>query len=112
MSTVTEPQECILKGEQYGIAISEELSEMLKKYTDNGDQANVTISLRSEGVSVGTSSIKGVIYRNNSLTETNALAIVKMVEIAKQNCEASINDAKSALKFFNKVIPNEQRRSA
>lgn len=105
MSTITENSpNCILIGEQYGVAISEKLSETIKRYTDNGDQANVTISLREKGINVGTSTIRGVIYRNNSLTESNAIAIEEMARIAIKNCEMEIEDAKLSKSYLNKTI--------
>lgn len=78
--------------EHYGKPISEKLSDYLKKYTNSNDRANAaTIS------GVGTSTIRDVMYRNNSLTEENSKGIIELMRIA-------IKNAKNALNTFSEHI--------
>ena len=81
--------------EDFGKPISKELSETLREYTSKDDRSNVSAQT---GVSVST--LRDVVYRNNSLTESNSRAIVMLASIAKVNCEQTINDARTAIKIL------------
>jgi len=72
--------------ENYGKPISVKLSRYLRAHTNKHDRADV-----SEKTGVGTSTIRDVIFRVNSLTENNSKAIIPLMRIAIKNCEKSIS---------------------
>jgi len=86
--------------ENYGKPISEELSTYLKEYTDNNDRANVAAKT---GVSIST--IRDVTYRNNNLTESNAVAILELMRIAVANCTNKIKYSKQVKKVLETQLP-------
>jgi len=81
--------------DDYGKPISQELSETLREYTSKDDRSDVSTQT---GVSL--SSIRDVMYRNNSLTESNSRAIIMLSAIAKENCKQAIDDANTAIKIL------------
>lgn len=91
-----------LKHESISTPISEELSDYLKTYTTTNDWANTSIKTK-----VGTSTIRDVIYRYNSLSEKNSKAIIELVSIANDNANKSIGEARKAVTFFNKILIEE-----
>lgn len=85
----------MFKPEEFGKPISQELSETLREYTSKDDRSDVSTKT---GISL--SSIRDVMYRNNSLTESNSRAIVMLSAIAKDNCKQVIDDANIAIKIL------------
>lgn len=92
----------IREQDNYGKPISEKLSKYLKKHTTNEDRANVSIS-----TGVGTSTIRDVVYRNNSLTEKNSVAIEELMRFAIKNCMRSTKDNEEALEYLVNELPVE-----
>lgn len=86
----------------YGTPISQELSDILKNHTTKDDRANVSIET---GVSFST--IRDVVYRNNSLTESNAVAIEKLLLIAKGNCESAISESTETINTIETIIESK-----
>lgn len=72
--------ETIFNEEDFGKPISERLSEVLRRNVSKNDLANVAI----QG-NVSFSTIRDVVYRSNSLTKINALAIVLLLHAAFEN---------------------------
>lgn len=89
----TPKTDVLLKEEEFGRPISEKLSNYLRAYTDKDDRADVAAT-----TGVGTSTIRNVIFRSNSLTEDNSKAIIEMVRIAIENCESRMKNAREAVK--------------
>jgi len=65
-----------------GKLISEELSNYLRTYTDKFDRINIA---QMDGIKVGASTMREVIYRNVNLTADNSKAINELMKIAIQN---------------------------
>lgn len=91
--------EKILKDEQFGKPISEKLSNYLRQYTDKDDRADVSIQ-----TGVGTSTIRNVVFRSNTLTEDNSRAIVALVEIALTSCREIMEKASEAIDELQEVL--------
>lgn len=85
--------------EQFGKPISEQLSEYLKQYTTSNDRANVC-----QQTSIGTSTIRDLVYRNNNLSKSNYIAVVELMRIAVRNCTQKINDSKQAKRYFESEL--------
>lgn len=83
----------------YGSPISEELSEIIRRYTTSRDIAEVA---RNE--KAGTSTIRDVLYYRNSLTKKNADAIIEMAKIAFHNCMNQRKQTEKDAEFFAKEI--------
>lgn len=75
----------------FGKPISDKLSNYLRKHTDKFDRANV-----STKTNIGTSTIRDVVLRTNSLTESNSKAILELMKIAVKNCTFSIKSTSEA----------------
>ena len=88
-----------LEGEQYSRLISERLSELLMRYCSVTDRARV-----HERTGIGISTIDKVAQRKHTLARTNVTAIVELVNIAIENCELAIEDAREAKIDLSRVI--------
>jgi cyanate lyase len=102
----TEETTAMLLNEQFGSPISEELSNLLTKYTNRDDWADVS---RSKGV--GSSTIRDVVYRRNSLTESNSKAIIELIRVAIQNIESLIEGAKTASVYAKSITKDHGNHS-
>lgn len=92
----------LLRGEQYGQFLSENLVSLLRKYTDKNDRASaVTLT----GVSHDT--VVKVISRTNPLTRYNAQAIAVLVEIGISKCDVTIAEARKAKTELSRIIGKE-----
>jgi hypothetical protein len=85
--------------EQFGKPISEQLSEYLKEYTTTNDRADVC-----EQTSIGTSTLRDVVFRYNSLSKTNYIAVVELMRVAVRNCTQRIQSSKQAKRFFESEL--------
>lgn len=85
--------------DNYGKPISEKLSEYLRDWTDKQDRADV-----SRETKIGLSTVRDVVYRNNSLTEENSKAILELMKIAVKNCTNKIEYGKRVRKEFEKQL--------
>lgn len=92
-------REDVFLEEDYGKPISEQLSEILRRNVTKDDYANIAI--RSN---VSFSTIRDVIYRTNSLTKTNANAIVLLIHAAFENSIAFRLQAESDMIFLNNLL--------
>lgn len=97
------PAELILKDEKFGNPISEELSNYLRKYTDKDDISNAAIE-----TGVGRSTVRNVVYRSNTLTEGNSIAIIALIDIAITNCELAIESAEQTIKGLRKTLKEKE----
>lgn len=66
-----------------GKLISEDLSNYLRTYTSKFDRIHVA---EMNGIEVGVSTMREVIYRNVNLTANNSKAINELMKIAIQKC--------------------------
>lgn len=82
----------------YGMPIAKELGETINKYVDQDDRAEVA---RITGV--GTSTIRDVIRRLNSLTEANMPGIEAILKIAQYKCELQIAESVKDKKYFESL---------
>ena len=89
----------LLKHENFGNPISEKLSNYLRAHTSKDDRANVAIT-----TGVGTSTIRNVVFRSNTLTEDNSKAIVELVKVAIENCQKSIGEESQAMKALKEIL--------
>lgn len=99
-----------LNNQILGVPITEELSDLLKKYTDSNDRADVSFKTR-----VGTSTIRDVVYRTNTLTESNSKAIRELTIVALKNCAQQIKESSSNVKELKKFLntkENEQIKAS
>ncbi|GAB1856762.1 hypothetical protein MHTCC0001_15980 [Flavobacteriaceae bacterium MHTCC 0001] len=94
----------VFTNEDYGELIGEQLSKYLKKTTDVNDRVRV-----HKKTGVGTSTIRDVVYRRNRLTKDNAIAIVELIKIAKQNCDDTITSATEMRDMFESMITGRIR---
>lgn len=99
METTEETTTMLLPNEQFGSPISDDLSALLIKYTSRDDWADV-----SRSKAVGSSTIRDVVYRRNSLTESNSKAIVELVRVAVNNIKAIIREAEDASNYANSIL--------
>lgn len=89
----------IFSTDDYGKPISERLSEILRRNVSKNDYANIAI--RSN---VSFSTIRDVVYRTNSLTKTNAQAIVLLIHAAFENSIAHKLRAEGDTLFLGAVL--------
>lgn len=92
-----------LNNQILGCPITEELSDLLKKYTDSNDRADVSFKTR-----VGTSTIRDVVYRTNTLTESNSKAIRELTIVALKNCAHQIKESSSNVKQLEGFLKSEK----
>lgn len=83
-----------------GKPITEELSDYLKEFTSNNDRANATIKANS----CGTSTLRDVVLRNNSVSENSMKALEELISIAKLNAQSRIDKAQLALVIFDNIL--------
>ncbi len=79
--------------EHYGKTISEALSAYLKRFTSTNDLATA-----ASRTSVSPSTAKGVVYRQNSLTEHNSKAIIELMKIAVENRKNNVEYENTLIK--------------
>ena len=79
----------------YGKPISEKLEDYLKTFTTVNDRKQAA---KKTGVSAST--IRGIIYEGNSISENNAVAMLEVARTAIHNCTQSLHKAKQAREFF------------
>ncbi len=84
---------------QVGNVISQELSELLKEYATSNDRANVVMISK-----IGTSTIRDVILRNNSVSENSIGPLLELIKASKQNAIDRINHANMAVKIFDDCL--------
>ncbi len=89
----------MLKNEDYGKPINEKLSITLRRNTTKDDFANVA---SNTGISFST--IRDVVYRTNSLTKSNSMAIKELIRIAFENSLATQLQAQGDKRFLNKLL--------
>jgi predicted DNA-binding protein YlxM (UPF0122 family) len=85
--------------DSYGKPISEELSNYLRTYTDKFDRADVAAETE-----IGTSTIRDVVFRTNSLTEQNSKAIIELMKIAVKKCELNIINSTEAKEELTEML--------
>lgn len=89
----------IFSKEEFGKPISEQLSIILRRNVTKNDYAN--IASRSN---VSFSTIRDVVYRTNSLTKSNALAISLLMHAAYENSIAHKLQAQGDTMFLNTFL--------
>lgn len=77
----------LLKGQEIGQYITEELSELLKKHSGSKERAEA--SIKSD---VGIYTIQSLIVRRNPLTESNYAGLVAVVETTINKCKGTEAD--------------------
>lgn len=97
--SLTLRNETIFQNADYGKPISERLSTILRRTTSKNDLAN--IALRSN---VSFSTIRDVVYRTNSLTKSNAKAIVLLIHVAFENSLATKPQAEGDILYLDKML--------
>lgn len=85
--------------QDYGKPIGEALSTVLRRNLSKTDYAN--IAARS---SISFSTVRDVVYRSNSLTESNAVAIKLLVHAAFENSIAYKIQAEGDTVFLEKLL--------
>lgn len=83
-----------LKGEKHGQVISERLSHLLRTYANRDHRIKA-----ANETGVGLSTVNKVVTRAHVLAVSNEAAIVKLVELAIQKCEETLQ-AKNELTDF------------
>lgn len=91
----------MLKEDDYGKPIDEQLSIVLRRNCSKDDFANLACNT---GVSFST--IRDVVYRTNSLTKSNVKAINALIQVAFDNSLAHQLQAEGDKKFLNKLLMN------
>ncbi len=85
--------------EDYGKLISEELSAYLRKHATKHDRAKV-----SEITGVGPSTVRNVVYRTHTMTESSSKAIEQLILIAINNCKSEIEKASVAKNALSLLV--------
>lgn len=83
----------------YGKPISEKLSNILRRNVTKNDFANI-----SGKTNISFSTIRDVVYRTNSLTKSNSVAIKMLAHTAMENSIANKIISEGDIMFFNKVL--------
>jgi len=99
-----------LNNQTLGCPITKELSHLLRTYTSVNDYADVSIKTK-----VGTSTIRDLAFRRNTLTEYNMKAIRELTIVALKNCARQIKDGKSNIKQLENYlnpVENEQVKAS
>ncbi len=86
----------LFQKEKFGKTISQELSNYLRQYTGVQERTYV-----SSLTGVGTSTIRDVVFKSNTLTETNVRALKELSKLAVQN---SLKKIPSSVKVQKKII--------
>lgn len=89
----------MLKEEDYGKPLNEQLSIILRRNSSKNDFANIAAYT---GISFST--IRDVVYRTNSLTRSNSKAIKKIIKVAFDNSLARQLQAEGDKHFLNKLL--------
>ncbi|WP_190810494.1 hypothetical protein [Flagellimonas sp. S3867] len=89
----------VFSKEDFGKPISEQLSTALRRNVTKNDYAN--IASRSN---VSFSTIRDVVYRTNSLTKSNAMAISLLIHAAYENSIAFKLQAQGDTMFLNTFL--------
>lgn len=89
----------MFKKEDYGKPINEQLSMTLRRNSTKDDFANIATA-----TDVSFSTIRDVVYRTNSLTKSNSIAINELIRIAFQNALAKQLQAEGDKRFLNKLL--------
>lgn len=89
----------MFKKEDYGKPINEQLSMTLRRNSTKDDFANIAAATE-----VSFSTIRDVVYRTNSLTKSNSIAINELIRIAFQNALAKQLQAEGDKRFLNKLL--------
>jgi len=89
----------MFKEDDYGKPIDERLSQTLRRNTSKNDFANIAAH-----TNVSFSTIRDVTYRTNSLTKSNAKAIIELIRIAFDNSLATQLQAEGDKQFLNKLL--------
>ena len=83
---------------EFGKPISEKLSKALRSHISKNDIADIALISN-----VGTSTLRDVVYRRNSVTENNYKAVIDLTERALQNCHETRQKFLSNEKFLSKI---------
>lgn len=89
----------MLKEEDYGKPLNEQLSIILRRNSSKNDYANIAAYT---GISIST--IRDVVYRTNSLTKSNSKAIKEIIRVAFDNSLARQLQAEGDKQFLNKLL--------
>ncbi len=93
----------MLSKENYGKPINEKLSTVLRRNTSKNDFADI-----SAKTNVSFSTIRDVVYRTNSLTKANSVAILFLIERAFNNALGKQLLAEGDKLFLHKIaVDNE-----
>lgn len=87
---------------KHGKPISAKLSEALKTHISSSDRADI-----SRLCNVSPSTLREVMYRNQSITENNETGIRMMVERALNNCKSMGKKFIENEGFLEKFTPKE-----
>jgi len=71
----------LFEPEHYGHRLSQELSDHITSHTGKNDRFEVVGKLEN----ISESTLRQVVYRQISLTEKNALAVIELMKLAHQN---------------------------
>ncbi len=93
----------LFEKKHFGKPISEELSLFLRNYTDKFDRADV-----SAETEIGTSTLRDVTFRANSITESNSKGIIELVRIAAKNCYLRISKSKEDTKLVKRLLGKDE----
>jgi len=89
----------MLSKDHYGKPINEKLSITLRRNTTKDDFANI-----ASCTNVSFSTIRDVVYRTNSLTKSNSLAIKALIRVAFDNSLARQLQAEGDKKFLYELL--------
>jgi microsomal dipeptidase-like Zn-dependent dipeptidase len=96
-----------LNNQQIGFPITQELSELIREYTNTSDYSDV---MAKTGYSH--SMIRDLVYRKRSLTENNIQSIKELTIIALKNCANQIKNDRAKIKELKTYIPHEQIKAS
>jgi len=92
-------KDSIFTEEDYGKPISERLSQVLRRNATKNDFANIAIQSN-----VSFSTIRDVVYRTNSLTKVNAMAISLLIHAAFENSFAYKLQAEGDIMYLSNLL--------
>jgi hypothetical protein len=95
----------LFEQKHFGKPISEELSVFIREYTDNSDRANASVL-----TGVGTSTIRDVSYRTNSLTKENSKGILQLLKIATKNCYLRIKKGNQDAEYAEEILGEKEAK--
>ena len=91
--------EVLFSPDEYGKPINEQLSTILRRNVTKDDYADI-----ASRVDVSFSTIRDVVYRTNSLTRANAIAISLLIHSAFENSIATKLQADGDILFLNGLL--------